>query len=240
MLTDRVAKLRAGLDGPGEVSLVDRDVAAAALPRQTDRTAAAAAGTLPVQRLPRGPSPPLFLATVLVADPRPATRASLSVGLRDSGIDRVLEADSVAAADEVMAGGLTGDVAVISLEFGADAERLIRDLGRAGWPRLLVTTPSDDPGPVIRAFRAGAGGVLRGPPAMPPAVIDWIPVQRLTDREIEVITLAADGRSNSWIGQYLSLSALTVKSHLARIGRKLGTGDRAHIVAMAMRAGVIR
>ena len=39
--------------------------------------------------------------------------------------------------------------------------------------------------------------------------------------------------------EQLSLSALTVKSHLARIGRKLGTGDRAHMVALAMRAGVI-
>ena len=34
--------------------------------------------------------------------------------------------------------------------------------------------------------------------------------------------------------------ALTVKSHLARIARKLGTGDRAEMVALAMRAGVIR
>jgi ribonuclease D len=38
----------------------------------------------------------------------------------------------------------------------------------------------------------------------------------------------------------LGLSALTVKSHLARIARKLGTGDRAEMVALAMRAGVIR
>ena len=61
----------------------------------------------------------------------------------------------------------------------------------------------------------------------------------ISTREIEVIRLVADGRSNKWIGEQLSLSALTVKSHLARIGRKLGTGDRAHMVALAMRAGVI-
>src|SRR3712207_7679149 len=42
------------------------------------------------------------------------------------------------------------------------------------------------------------------------------------------------------IGEALNLSALTVKSHLSRIGRKLGTGDRAQMVALAMRAGVIR
>ncbi|MDT7591579.1 MAG: hypothetical protein QOH45_1110, partial [Pseudonocardiales bacterium] len=37
----------------------------------------------------------------------------------------------------------------------------------------------------------------------------------------------------------MSLSPLTVKSHLARIGHKLGTGDRAHMVALTMRAGVV-
>jgi DNA-binding CsgD family transcriptional regulator len=31
-----------------------------------------------------------------------------------------------------------------------------------------------------------------------------------------------------------------VKSHLSRIGRKLGTGDRARMVVLAMRAGVVR
>ena len=54
-----------------------------------------------------------------------------------------------------------------------------------------------------------------------------------------VIRLVAEGRSNKWIGQQLGLSVLTVKSHLARISRKFGTGDRAHIVAKAMRAGTI-
>ena len=49
----------------------------------------------------------------------------------------------------------------------------------------------------------------------------------------------AGGHSNRDIGGELSLSALTVKSHLARIARKLGTGDRAEMVAVALRAGVI-
>ena len=49
----------------------------------------------------------------------------------------------------------------------------------------------------------------------------------------------ADGWSNKAIGRQLSLSSLTVKNHLARIGRKFGVGDRAHIVAIACRGGVI-
>ena len=65
-------------------------------------------------------------------------------------------------------------------------------------------------------------------------------VADLSGREIEVLRLVSDGQSNKQIGEELGLSALTVKSHLARIARKLGTGDRAEIVAMAMRGGVIR
>ena len=61
----------------------------------------------------------------------------------------------------------------------------------------------------------------------------------LTRREIQVITQVAGGCSNKEIGTRLSLSALTVKNHLARIGRKLGTGDRAQLVALACRAGII-
>ncbi|GAB3280683.1 regulatory protein, luxR family [Saccharopolyspora kobensis] len=64
--------------------------------------------------------------------------------------------------------------------------------------------------------------------------------RELSGREVEVLQLVADGRSNKEIGEALNLSALTVKSHLSRIGRKLGTGDRAQMVALAMRAGVIR
>ena len=61
----------------------------------------------------------------------------------------------------------------------------------------------------------------------------------LSEREIEVLRRVADGRSNRQIGVELGLSALTVKSHLARISRKLGTGDRAQLVAISMRAGLL-
>ena len=62
----------------------------------------------------------------------------------------------------------------------------------------------------------------------------------LSSREVEVLQLVSEGRSNKEIGDALGLSALTVKSHLARIARKVGTGDRAEMVAHAMRAGLVR
>jgi DNA-binding NarL/FixJ family response regulator len=63
--------------------------------------------------------------------------------------------------------------------------------------------------------------------------------RELSGREVEVLRLVAEGQSNKAIGVSMGLSALTVKSHLARIARKLGTGDRAGMVAVALRTGII-
>lgn len=196
---------------------------------------------VPVQRRPHGPlAYPAALGSVLVGDPRPATRMPLSDALRGNGFIRVLEADSIAELDTVIAGEPAGELALISLEFGPAADRVIEELLRAGWFRALVTVPFNDSGPVIRAFGAGASGFLRGAPARPEAPNEPVIDYHLSEREIEVISLVADGRSNRWIGQQLGVSMLTVKSHMARISRKFGTGDRAHIVGKALRAGVIR
>lgn len=62
----------------------------------------------------------------------------------------------------------------------------------------------------------------------------------LTDREVGVLRLVAEGLTNVEIADRLSLAPLSVKSHLARIGRKLGTGDRTQMVAAAMRSDVLR
>jgi len=92
--------------------------------------------------------------------------------------------------------------------------------------------------PVIEAIGAGASGVVTiagaGIQADPLS-----PARKLSARELQIVRLVAEGCSNKEIARQLSLSALTVKNHLARIGRKFGVGDRAHIVAIACRGGVI-
>lgn len=175
--------------------------------------------------------------TVLIADPMPVSRAELSAVLIDGGVGRVIEADTVRAVQDIIAGGTGGDLALVSLSFGEVATALIHDLRKAPWQRVMALAPTADLQPLLAAVRAGASGVLRGRPTS----FDDTPreVHRLTAREIEVLRLVADGRSNKWIAEHLALSALTVKSHLARISRKLGTGDRSHLVAIAMRAGSI-
>jgi DNA-binding CsgD family transcriptional regulator len=175
---------------------------------------------------------------VPLADPARDTRQLLAKVLAHSGIGRVIVADSVAAVDDVIAGHMPGKLALISLAFGEASDRLIRGLLQAQWPRVIALAPTMDTGPVLDAVLAGACGVLRGHPKAP--VIKMPHVHELTQREVEVLSHVADGRSNKWIGEQLNLSALTVKSHLARISRKLRTGDRAQMVAIAMRAGLIR
>lgn len=64
-------------------------------------------------------------------------------------------------------------------------------------------------------------------------------ISRLTPREVEVLELAADGRTGPMIARELNVSAATVKTHFANVYAKLGVVDRAAAVAKAMRHGMI-
>ena len=61
----------------------------------------------------------------------------------------------------------------------------------------------------------------------------------LSEREIEVLLLAAAGLSGPAIAERLVLSPATVKTHFEHIYVKLGVGDRASAVAQALRTGLI-
>ena len=63
---------------------------------------------------------------------------------------------------------------------------------------------------------------------------------RLTPTERKVMELAAEGLLVKQIAARLGLSPLTVKNHLARVRRRLGATDKAHAVATALRAGLLR
>jgi DNA-binding NarL/FixJ family response regulator len=61
----------------------------------------------------------------------------------------------------------------------------------------------------------------------------------LTNRELEVMKLAADGRSNDEIAKQLHLSVLTVRTHVQRAMAKLGARDRSQLVVLAYRNGLM-
>jgi DNA-binding NarL/FixJ family response regulator len=144
---------------------------------------------------------------------------------------------------------------------------LLPTLRAEGWPVTVVLTAVSDPAVVRAAFLAGVHGyllkssplstvtdglrtALAGEVFADPGIATSLAqgltrtgvdeaVGELSARERDILRLVADGHTNKEIGEKVDLSALTVKSHLARIARKLGTGDRAHMVALGMRSGVI-
>jgi len=63
--------------------------------------------------------------------------------------------------------------------------------------------------------------------------------QRLTARELEILSLIAEGKSNKEIAELLSLSVSTVQTHRLHLMRKLGAHDCTHLVRYAIREGLI-
>jgi len=187
------------------------------------------------------PRPGRFAALVVVATP--ALREAVAHTLRALGARQVLEVATVAEARVRAAAGVADIViAEAGLPDGSGIS-LVRELRTAGWLRGMVLTTTDDPYSVRAAISAGVRSyIVSTASSSAPARLGegrGEGVDSLSAREIQVLQLVADGKSNKDIGQELGLSALTVKSHLARIARKLGTGDRAEMVVTAMRAGAV-
>ncbi|MFJ9088915.1 response regulator transcription factor [Streptomyces sp. NPDC102384] len=61
----------------------------------------------------------------------------------------------------------------------------------------------------------------------------------LTPREREVTALVAQGRSNDEIAEHLRVSPLTIRTHIRHSLRKLGASNRAQLVAVAFKTGLV-
>ena len=118
--------------------------------------------------------------------------------------------------------------------------------GAAGF--LLKDTPPAD---VLHAIRVVAAGeallapsvtrrliaefTSRPEPGRPPArTLDGV-----TDRELEVLRLIAQGLSNDELAAHLRLSPATVKTHIGRLLAKLHARDRAQLVIVAYNTGLV-
>jgi len=66
-----------------------------------------------------------------------------------------------------------------------------------------------------------------------------LPYEQLTQRELEVLQLAADGLSNKEIAEKLVISERTAKNHIANIFSKLHVNDRTQAILYALRKGLV-
>jgi DNA-binding NarL/FixJ family response regulator len=160
------------------------------------------------------------------------------------------------------------DVILMDLRMpGVDGVTAIRRLSERDSapeaPRVLVLTTYDTDSDVVPAIEAGATGYLlkdspreelfravraayRGESVLSPSVATRLmsqlrsPAQEaLSERELEVLALIAQGLSNREAAARLFISEATVKTHLVHIYTKLDVNDRAAAVATAFERGLL-
>jgi DNA-binding NarL/FixJ family response regulator len=200
---------------------------------------------------PGSPEPSASGFHVLVVDPDPNRRRNLAVRLKVMGAEAVTEST---ATHSVHAAERCDLVVLHTSQTPRSTAELLGDLRRQGRKRVVVVASAHDPVPAIAAFTANAVGYLvgRSDPAPVDGFATWPPtgderlirdeyehVRILSAREIEILSLLAEGKSNREIGADLTLSVNTVKGHLAQLAKKLQTGDRSRMVLLALRSGVI-
>jgi two-component system NarL family response regulator len=126
--------------------------------------------------------------------------------------------------------------------------------------RVLVLTTFDGDENIFRALQAGARGYLlkdmfgeelmeairgvhagktRIPPPIAQRLAERMGGPSLTHREIEVLKLIVAGKSNKDIGNDLSISEATVKTHINSILGKLGVSDRTQAATTALQRGIV-
>jgi len=94
----------------------------------------------------------------------------------------------------------------------------------------------------IQAVNAGLVVLAAGslPDLLPgPRLATEALAEPLTERELEVLNLIAEGQSNKLIAHTLGISEHTVKTHVASIFVKLGAGSRTEAVSQAIRRGLV-
>jgi DNA-binding NarL/FixJ family response regulator len=143
---------------------------------------------------------------------------------------------------------LPGGRVVILTSF--DLDEYVVDALRAGASGfLLKDAPPED---LVQAVRTAAAGDALLSPAVTrrllDAVVPRLPDRRpppraletLTERELDVLRLLAQGLANAEIAERLVVTEATVKTHVSHVLAKLGLRDRVQAVVLAYDVGLVR
>ncbi|MGH3588369.1 MAG: response regulator [Pseudonocardia sp.] len=162
---------------------------------------------------------------------------------------RMPDGDGIEATRRICADPGLSDVRVLVLTTFETDENVLRAL-RAGASGFLAKDAR--PATLLEAIRTVAAGESLLSPGATKSVIARVTsmptraeavtgrVVDLTPREREVLELIATGLSNQELAAQLSISLLTVKSHIGRIIAKLGARDRAQLVVAAYESGLMQ
>jgi DNA-binding NarL/FixJ family response regulator len=199
----------------------------------------------------------------LVADDHPALVAAVSDFLESQGFEVVGRArDGVAAVADIRE--TKPDIALVDYRMPhLSGVELLQQIREAAPDTLIaVYTADSDRSIVASVFDAGAHALILKDapladlaqalkaissgqhyvdPALAPVVLNGASSKpALTPRETEVLAYVADGLSHQEIGNLLSISPETVRTHVRKACERLHARTRTHAVATALRLGLFQ
>ena len=206
--------------------------------------------------------------SVLLADDHAMVRAGIRQFIEKSGEVEVLyeAANGQEVADYLSTCHAKVDVVVLDIKMpemnGIEATKLVRHT----YPEVgvLILSAYDDDPYISAVLATGAHGymlksatptelvgaikiIYSGRSVLSPAIAQKLIGQLayesdnpLTDREIEMLQMLKDGKTNKEIGAEKGISSRTVQSHLANIYRKLDVSNRTEALSKATNMGVIK
>lgn len=205
------------------------------------------------------------MTRVLVVDDHPVVRAGMRMLLEAAAIDVIGEA---ATGEEAIswASMARPDLVLMDLQLGHGMDGVAATAALRALPDpppVLIVTTYDTDADILRAVEAGAAGYLlkdtapaelidavqraaAGENVLTPVVADRLlaslrnPAPRLSERELDVLRLVAEGCSNRVVATRLFVTEATVKSHLVHIFDKLGVDSRTAAVSRARELGLLR
>jgi len=190
---------------------------------------------------------------VIVVDDHPVVRDGTAALLgAQAGLSVVATASSLPEARSVLV-GTPADVVLLDIRLGAESGLNLLT-GEDPGPGVIVLTAYDYPQYADAALRLGASGfILKTAPLA--ELLDAIRrvaaggmafsvrpragagVARLSERELDVVRLVVDGRSNDEIGARLGIGPKTVESHLRRLFERFDLASRTELATRALREG---
>lgn len=205
---------------------------------------------------------PAPVITILVVDDHPVVRTGLIALLERQDDMHVLGEAGDGEEAVALHRRLRPDLVLMDLRLPrlSGVEATARICGEFPEARILVLTTYDGDEDIYRALQAGARGYLlkdlareelleairavrsgqrRISPRAAHHLAERVPRSELTERELSVLRLIVEGRSNKEIGTLLGIAEGTVKVHVTNLLGKLGVADRTQAATTALERGIV-